>query len=87
MTIDFAALWPAASLLALLAGIWWRLQQQITANARALDAYRLEAAEKYASVAHLKEVEARLVSSMDRLTSRIDRLLGRFDEMRKGSRP
>ena len=47
--------------------------------ARALDAYKLDAAEKYASVAHLKDVEARLVVSIDRLADRIDRLINRID--------
>ncbi|MEM6381068.1 MAG: hypothetical protein AAF739_00205 [Pseudomonadota bacterium] len=36
---------------------------------------KLEIAEKYASVAHLKEVEARLAVAIDRLTDRIDQLL------------
>ena len=35
----------------------------------------LDIAEKYASVEHLKEVEARLAVSIDRLTDRIDKLL------------
>ena len=47
---------------------------------RALDSYKLEVAEKYASVEHLKEVEARLVVSIDRLTDRIDKLLGRLED-------
>lgn len=38
-------------------------------------AIRLEVAEKYASVAHLKEVEARLAVAIDRLTDRIDKML------------
>ena len=41
--------------------------------------YKLSAAEKYASVEHLKEVEARLVVSIDRLSDRIDRLINRID--------
>ena len=36
---------------------------------------KLDIAEKYASVEHLKEVEARLAVSIDRLTDRIDKLL------------
>ncbi len=44
-----------------------------------LAAYKLEAAEKYASVGHLKDVEARLVVSIDRLADRIDRLINRID--------
>lgn len=40
-----------------------------------MNGLRLEIAEKYASVEHLKEVEARLAVSIDRLTDRIDKLL------------
>ncbi len=81
MTVTLNDVWQALGVLLALAGLWWRLQRQITDNARALDAYRLEVAEKYASVAHLREVEARLVISIDRLTERIDRLLSRFDKI------
>jgi len=80
MTFDLDNLVNAAGLLMALAGVWWRLQQQITANARALDAYKLEVAKQYASITHLKEVEARLVVSIDRLTGRIDMLLGHLKE-------
>ena len=80
MTFDLDNLVNAAGLLMALAGVWWRLQQQITANARALDAYKLEVAKQYASITHLKEVEARLVVSIDRLTGRIDMLLGYLKE-------
>lgn len=37
--------------------------------------YKLEVAEKYASVSHLQEVEERLVKSIDGLTFRIDKLI------------
>lgn len=40
-----------------------------------VNSLRLETAEKYASVEHLKEVEARLAVAIDRLTDRIDKLL------------
>ena len=46
---------------------------------RELAGYKLQAAEKYASVEHLKDVEARLVVSIDRLAERIDRLINRID--------
>ena len=42
-------------------------------------AYELRANRDFASVEHLKEVEGRLVISIDRLTGRIDLLLGRID--------
>ena len=75
----------AAALVAIalgLGGVWWRVHQAINTVARELSAYKLEVAEKYASVEHLKEVEARLVVSIDRLTERIDRLLARMDSLR-----
>ena len=81
MTIDTAEVARLLAIAAAVGGVWWRLQQQITMNARALDAYRLVVAEKYASVAHLKEVEARLVVAIDRLTERIDRMLDRIDHL------
>ena len=43
-----------------------------------VNAVRLEIAQKYASVSYLKEVETRLVLSMDRLAERIDKLLSSF---------
>lgn len=66
-----------------------RLQMSSKQNARTADdalrvarearddmnSLKLEIAEKYASVEHLKEVEARLAISIDRLTDRIDKLL------------
>lgn len=62
-----------------LVGVWWRLQQRIQAVSDALTAYKLEVAKEYASVGHLKEVEARLVVSIDRLTERIDKLIDKMD--------
>lgn len=59
----------------MLAAVWWVLQRQITEQAEEFAAYKLEVAEKYAQVGHLKEVEARLAVSIDRLTDRIDKLL------------
>lgn len=47
--------------------------------AEELACYKLQAAEKYASVEHLKDVEARLVVSIDRLADRIERLINRID--------
>ena len=47
--------------------------------AEELASYKLQAAEKYASVEHLKDVEARLVVSIDRLADRIERLINRID--------
>ncbi len=79
LTIEWQHVAGLLAVAATVSGIWWRLQQQITANARALDAYKLEAAEKYASIAHLKDVEARLVVSIDRLSDRIDRLLSKLE--------
>lgn len=71
-----------------------RLQMQASQNTRdALDALRvarevreevnsmrLETAEKYASIAHLKEVEGRLAIAIDRLTDRIDKMLATLNK-------
>ncbi len=85
MSVTLSDIWQAIAIVTAIGGVWWRLQQQLTANARALDAYRLEVAEKYASVEHLREVEARLVISIDRLTDRIDRMLDRIDHLTEKS--
>lgn len=77
-----------AAIIAIVGG-FIRLQMQATQNTKdALDALRvalevreevnkmrLETAEKYASIAHLKEVEGRLAVAIDRLTDRIDKIL------------
>ncbi|MFN9743515.1 MAG: hypothetical protein ACK562_15590 [Acidobacteriota bacterium] len=39
-----------------------------------LHEYKLEVSDRYASVTHLKEVESRLASAIDRLTARLDTL-------------
>ncbi len=79
LTVEWQEILALVAIAAMASGIWWRLQQQVTANARALDAYKLEAAEKYANITHLKDVEARLVVSIDRLSDRIDRLLSTLE--------
>jgi len=71
--------WEAViSLLAIftaLAGVWWKLHIRIICGERELQNYKLEVAEKYASVSHLQDVEERLVKSIDGLTFRIDKLI------------
>ena len=79
VTVEWQEVLALAAVCAMACGVWWRLQQQITASARSLDVYKLEAAEKFASVAHLKDVEARLIVSIDRLSDRIDRLLSKLE--------
>ena len=37
VTIALSDVWAAIGVLAMLLGVWWRLQQQITANARRID--------------------------------------------------
>ncbi len=81
-----------ATVLIGIVGGFVRLQMRATQNTREaaealrvareardqVNAVRLEIAQKYASVSYLKEVETRLVLSMDRLTERIDKLLSSF---------
>ncbi len=64
------------------ASLWWFLQRQITAGVRALDAYKLDAAEKFLKAEILREFEERQQKSEERflaalasLTTRIDRLI------------
>lgn len=64
-------------------GVWWRLQFQITQAEKTLDQFKLYVAEKYASTAHLKEVEVRLITTIEKLTERIDRLIDRMDRQRE----
>lgn len=59
---------------------WWRIDGRIKSAEKDLSDYRLEVAEKYASVAHLKDVEGRLAISIERLTNRIDALLAKLEE-------
>ena len=42
------------------AGVWWRLQTQITEARRELDAFKLVAAKEYVSTAALLRLEGRL---------------------------
>lgn len=51
-----------------LAGVWWRLQGQITACQSALADYKLVVAEKYATNASLLE----FTQAINRLSDRID---------------
>lgn len=76
----------ATLLLAILGGVWRILSNEIRAvraEAQAaredLAAYKLEVAKEYASTSHLKEVEIRLVTTIESLTQRIDRLIDRMD--------
>lgn len=55
-----------------LAGVWWRLQSQITAGQAALADYKLQVAEKYATNAAIKEVEQRIVETINRLGDRVE---------------
>ena len=68
-----------------IAGIWWRVEAKIQAAEEAaedakaeLARFQLTVAERYASMAHLKDVEVRLVTSIDRLTSQIDAMPDRM---------
>ena len=62
---------------------WWTIQRMAASpglmSVASQDAVNFSTAEKYASVEHLKDVEARLVVSIDRLSDRIDRLINRID--------
>lgn len=63
LALEFYLSFGFAFISALL-GVWWRLQSQITANAREiareLDAFKLQAAKEYVSTAALLRLEGRL---------------------------
>lgn len=58
-----------------LAGVWWKLQAQIVTVKDDLAAFKLTAAEKYATNAAIKEVEDRIVGAIDRLGDRLDKFI------------
>lgn len=45
---------------------------ETAATARDLAAYKLEVAEKYASIRYLKDVEGRLAASLERIEKKLD---------------
>ncbi|WP_420411586.1 hypothetical protein [Roseibium sp.] len=74
------------------AGAWWFLFSSNLATRREcqketqqlrqdLAAYKLEVAERYASVDHLKEVENRLVNAIDKLTDKLDTMPDRLSRI------
>lgn len=67
-------------LIVVLAGFWWRIDSRMRKVETSLADYKLQAAKEFASVEHLKEVEVRLIASIDRLADRIDRLLTRIEK-------
>lgn len=77
--ITWEALAYLFALAGTLAGVWWWMSGAVRKVADDLSVYKLEAAEKYASVSHLKEVEGRLASAIERLTNRIDKLLSALE--------
>jgi Tfp pilus assembly protein PilO len=73
-------------------GAWWflfsynlatrkELQKEIQGLRQELAAYKLEVAERYASVDHLKEVESRLVMAIDKLTDKLDTMPDRLSRI------
>ncbi len=55
-----------------LGGLWWRVEGLISAQRESLAEFKTEVAKSYASMQSVREVEARLVTSIDRLSDRID---------------
>lgn len=71
------------------AGVWWFLFNSILAARRDLQKdiqrlqqeftnYKLEVAQHYASVEHLKEVEIRLMGAIDKQTDKLDTMPDKF---------
>lgn len=63
------------------AGAWWFLYSSILAVRRELQEYKLVVAERYASVEHLKEVETRLVTAIDKLSGQLDTMPDRLSRI------
>ncbi|EHK56802.1 hypothetical protein [Allomesorhizobium alhagi] len=66
-------------------GLWWFLQKQITAGAKALDEYKLYVSDRYIKAESLQKLEerllaseARMIASIEGLGDRIDRLVDRM---------
>lgn len=51
-----------------------KAEEKATNNAQELSLYKLEAAEKFASIGYLKDVEERLVRVLTRIEGRLDAL-------------
>lgn len=58
------------------------LHRRISGHGRRLDDYRLEVAERYASVDHLKEVETRLIDEIKGLRDDLKDLTGAILQLR-----
>jgi hypothetical protein len=54
--------------------------RETAAVAKELDAYKLSAAQEFASVMDMKEIEQRLAAAIERLTSRIEQMPRQFAE-------
>lgn len=57
------------------AGVWYRINLQINALQRELDAFKLTVAEKYATQHSIQQVEDRVVQAIERLGDRLDKFL------------
>lgn len=60
------------------------LHRRISGQGRRLDDYKLEVAERYASVDHLKEVETRLIDEIKGLRGDLKDLTGAILQLRHG---
>ncbi len=60
--------WITVIELPALVGLFWMVMR----NSAALNQYKLDVAEKYASVAHLQEVEGRITRMLERIERKLD---------------
>lgn len=91
--ITWDALVGFLALAGALAGVWWRIEARIRffegrvqKTRDDLNNYKLEVAEKYASVTHLKDVESRMVAALASLTKEVHELRGELADMFKRRR-
>ena len=68
---DFATLLTVA---ALVVGGIWRAATMIAGLRHELTQYKVEVAEKYVSAQSMRELEERLINSIERLGDRLDRI-------------
>lgn len=80
------------SLCGALSYVWWFLQKQITAGAKALDEYKLYVSDRYIKAESLQKLEerllaseARMIASIEGLGDRIDRLVDRMPATRRAA--
>ena len=56
-------------------GLWWKIQGGIQQNSKELSDFKLQVAKEYTSKGAMKDIERRLIHSIEKLSSHIDKLV------------